>query len=229
FEQFAMEKVIDLFRDNDLVIMVGGTGLYLKAFLDGIDPIPAVPPPITEELIEAYDRFGLPWLQQQIAAVDPLFYHKAEVRNPHRLLRALGVFRATGTSIDTFRQQAPKPRPFQTICILLELPLPGMHHNISNRVNGMMQQGLEAEVRALIPAQQLQPLHTVGYKELFDFFEGHANLPQAIEAIKLHTRQYAKRQLTWFRKDLRYTRFSPNDREGILYHIDRHRLAPAQT
>ncbi len=220
FEQFAIEKASALFQHHNIVVMVGGTGLYIRAFTDGLDPIPAVPPSITEELAQEYNRFGLPWLQQQVAAADPGFYNKAEVQNPHRLLRALAVFRATGASIESFRQRAPKSRPFHIIPLFLQLPLPRLHHNITQRVNDMMQQGLEAEVRSLIPFQQLQPLHTVGYQELFDYFNGNTTLSQATEAIQLHTRQYAKRQLTWFRKDPRYTAFSPDDRQGIFQHID---------
>jgi len=228
FEEFAMEKAAALFQHNNLVVMVGGTGLYLRAFTDGLDPIPAVPPSITEELLQEYNRFGLPWLQQQVAAADPKFYSKAEVQNPHRLLRALAVFRATGASIEAFRQRAPKSRPFQIIPLLLQLPLPRLHQNIAQRVDDMMLQGLEAEVRSLIPFQQLQPLHTVGYKELFQYFNGSSSLSQATEAIKLHTRQYAKRQLTWFRKVPRYIPFSPDDRPVIIQHIDKLLLTAAQ-
>lgn len=201
FEAYALEKANHLFRTHNTVVMVGGTGLYLKAFTDGMDAIPEVPEAIRNSIIEDYNKLGLEWLQQQVAEADPQFYATGEIKNPHRLMRALEVYRATGKSILTFRKGSKAERPFRIIKIALQLPKEQLHNNINRRVDKMMNVGLLDEVKSLLPYRHLGPLQTVGYTELFDYLEGTKTLHAAVEDIKKNTRQYAKRQLTWFRKD----------------------------
>jgi tRNA dimethylallyltransferase len=191
-------------------VMVGGTGLYIRAFCEGMDLIPNVPGEIRQQVIEAYNTHGMEWLQAEVEKTDPEFYKVGEVQNPQRMMRALEVMRATGKSILEFRKGRKATRDFAIKKIALELPKEELHRNINARVDQMMQAGLLEEVRSLIPYQHLNALNTVGYKELFDYFNGVNNLEKAVEEIKKNTRQYAKRQLTWFRKD-QYEWINTND------------------
>jgi tRNA dimethylallyltransferase len=204
FEQYALAALENIYRDRDIAVVVGGTGLYIKALLEGMDEIPGVPEVLHNELIHEYNKNGLEWLQDQVRTLDPAFYEKGEIQNPQRLLRALEVWKATGRSLMDFRKGEKTPRYFDIIKIALQLPQADLHHNINKRVEAMMEHGLLEEVRLLIPWQHLNALQTVGYRELFDHFNGEISLAGAIERIKISTRQYAKRQLTWFRKDNEY-------------------------
>ena len=210
FEQYAIKKSNELFEKNDVVILTGGTGLYIKAFCGGMDEIPEVPEVVRNEIVEQYKQHGLPWLQEQLQYLDPKFFEAGEIKNPHRLMRALEVFKATGKSILDFRKGKKVEREFNVIKIALQLPKEDLHRNIETRVDKMMQMGLSEEVRSLIPYQHLNALQTVGYKELFDYFNGEIDLQGAVELIKRNTKQYAKRQLTWFKKDNTYQWIEPD-------------------
>lgn len=218
FEEYALAIAKELFKNHDHIVMVGGTGLYIKAFTEGMDQIPDVPDDIHYDVVNAYKQNGLEWLQHQIRILDPQFYAKGEIQNPQRMMRALEVVKATGQSILSFRTGEKKQRDFDVVKIALELPKEQLHHSINHRVDRMMQLGLVEEVRSLIPYQRLNALQTVGYRELFDYFNGETTLHDAVEAIKRNTRQYAKRQLTWFRKDKEYRWFLP-DAEVIINSI----------
>ncbi|HUQ97234.1 MAG TPA: tRNA (adenosine(37)-N6)-dimethylallyltransferase MiaA [Chitinophagaceae bacterium] len=218
FEQWAIEKIHGLFKKFDTVVLTGGTGLYLQAFCEGFDAVPAVPENVRQELTESYKNKGLAWLQQQVQQQDPLFYAKGEIQNPQRLLRALEVITATGTSIETFKRGEKKTRAFKIVKTALYLPKETLHQNISHRVAVMMQSGLIDEVRGLLLFKQFNALQTVGYKEMFAYLDGHLNLDEAIEAIKRNTRHYAKRQLTWFKKDPAYHWFLP-DASQLMHFI----------
>jgi len=209
FERYALEQAEMLFKKHDTIVMVGGTGLYIKAFCEGMDPMPEVDAEIRKAIIHDYEEKGLPWLQAEVAAADPQFYSEGEILNPHRLMRALEVVRATGTSILDFRRGEAALRPFAVLPFALDLPKEALHHNIHARVDDMMEEGLLDEVRQLLPYCGQPPLQTVGYAELFDYLEGSISLEGATEKIKTHTRQYAKRQLTWFRRDKGYTWLHP--------------------
>ncbi|WP_121357137.1 tRNA (adenosine(37)-N6)-dimethylallyltransferase MiaA [Flavisolibacter nicotianae] len=210
FEAFALAKATELFKKHDHVVMVGGTGLYIKAFTEGMDTIPDVPEVLHAEVVDAYRENGLEWLQHQVKLLDPLFYEKGEIHNPQRMMRALEIVKATGQSILSFRTGEKKRRDFETVRIALDLPREQLYQRINHRVDLMMEHGLQEEVRALLPYQHLNALQTVGYRELFDFFNGETTLHDAVEAIRLNTRRYAKRQLTWFRKDREYQWFPPD-------------------
>jgi tRNA dimethylallyltransferase len=201
FERYALAAADEIFQSNPVAIMVGGTGLYIKAFCEGIDPMPEIPDTIRKQVIDGYESKGLIWLQKELEQKDPEFWKVAEQQNPQRLMRALEVRYGTGQSILTFRTKQKTQRPFRTIKIGLELPKELLHRNIHTRVDRMMEDGLVEEVRSLEPYRSLNALRTVGYRELFDHFDGLTDLPTAVENIKTNTRHYAKRQMTWFRKD----------------------------
>jgi tRNA dimethylallyltransferase len=201
FEQYALQKANDIFTKNDVAILVGGTGLYIKAFCDGIDALPDIDPAIRENIIANFEKNGLQWLQQQVAKNDPIYFTNGEIKNPHRLIRVLEVKLSTGNSITTYQTNQKKQRPFAIKKIGLQLPKEILHQNINQRVDVMMQQGLLQEVESLLAFKTHNALQTVGYKELFEYFDNKLSLQEAIERIKINTRQYAKRQITWFKKD----------------------------
>jgi len=226
FEAYAMQKVADIFATNNIVVMTGGTGLYIKAFCEGMDAIPDVPEVIRQQIKGEFAQYGLNWLQQQIQQYDPLYYQKGEIQNPQRLMRALEVYKATGKSIWQFHKNEKAKRDFNIIKIALELPKEQLHHNINHRVDNMMEAGLLNEVQSLIPYQYINALQTVGYKELFDFFKGEVLLTDAVENIKKNTRQYAKRQMTWFKKDKDYQWFQTGEQQQLYQHIDNRLKTP---
>jgi tRNA dimethylallyltransferase len=201
FEQLALQWTADIFRNNPTAVMVGGTGLYIRAFTDGLDDIPPADPDLRQRLRQQYQQDGIAWLQQEVRQLDPAFFAEGEQHNPHRLLRALEVRLSTGRSILSFRSRTPQQRPFHIRKIGLELPKEELHRRIHDRVDTMMQQGLLEEVKGLLPWRTHKALQTVGYKELFDYLDGACSLDEAVANIKTNTRHYAKRQLTWFRKD----------------------------
>lgn len=221
FEQYALEKAATLFEQQDVVVMVGGTGLYIKAFCEGLDEVPEVTEEIRAQIIEQYQTEGMEWLQSQVQAKDPAFFAVGEIQNPHRLMRALEVVTATGRSILDFRTGIKKQRPFKVIKIALDLPKEQLHHNINTRVDKMIAQGLVEEVQSVAPFRANSALQTVGYKEILSYLEGEISLEEAIELIKRNTRQYAKRQLTWFRKDKAYSWITPEkgQLENLLHGI----------
>ena len=201
FGKLALQYAHEVWAHNDVVVMCGGTGLYIKAFCDGIDNIPAAPAGIRQAINERYEKAGLSWLQREVQQQDPAFYAVAEIHTPQRLIRALEVLYATGQSITTFRTGSTFQRDFRVIKAGINLPKPQLHANIETRVQQMVTAGLVEEVRPVLPYRHHNALQTVGYSEIFDYLDGKTTLAQAIELVTIHTRQYAKRQLTWFRKD----------------------------
>lgn len=219
FEQYALEKAEELFRQKDTLVLVGGTGLYIKAFCEGMDEVPGVSEEIRNDIVENFYLYGLNWLQEEVRKADPRYYEVGEIQNPQRLMRALEVVRATGQSILNYRKGVKAARPFRVVKVALTLPKEELHQRIHKRVEQMMEHGLLEEVRSLIPYQHLNALQTVGYKELFEYFKGQVSLAEAIELIKRNTRQYAKRQMTWFRKDKEYVWFAPHELSQIKEHL----------
>ena len=201
FEQYALQKVNEIFKQHDVAVMVGGTGLYVKTFCNGIDEVPVVDEKIRAKINADFEWEGLEWLQKEVEKNDPVYYAKGEIKNPHRLMRALEVKLSTGRSIIEFQTQQKKYRPFNIIKIGLEIPKEQLHKNINGRVDAMMKAGLLEEVKKLVPHKKLNALQTVGYRELFGYHTGDLLLEDAVEIIKINTRQYAKRQMTWFKKD----------------------------
>lgn len=210
FEAEALSLVRELFKTRHSLVMVGGTGLYIRAFAEGLDQIPAIPDKVKYDIRQQYELHGLKWLQEQLAIKDPAYLSKAEAHNPHRLMRALEVWEATGHSILHYQQGTSQIRPFRFIKIGLDLPRQQLYKRIDERVLKMMDQGLEQEARNLLRWRHLPALQTVGYQELFEYFDGSISLVRAIELIQQHSRNYAKRQLTWFRRDKGIKWFSPD-------------------
>lgn len=219
FEEYALGKIKHIFKQHDIAVMVGGTGLYVKTFTDGIDEVPVIKPAIREQIIADYEWEGLAWLQKEVEKNDPLYFEKGEIKNPQRLMRALEVKLSTGKSIIEFQTQQKRSRDFNIIKIGLEMPREDLIKKINRRVDEMMQHGLLEEVKNLLPNKELNALQTVGYRELFGHLIGDLSLQDATEAIKINTRQYAKRQMTWFKKDEDTKWCGPNFEE-VLYLIN---------
>ncbi|MEO6230386.1 MAG: tRNA (adenosine(37)-N6)-dimethylallyltransferase MiaA [Ferruginibacter sp.] len=201
YEKYALQAAQDIFKKSDIAIIAGGTGLYVKTFCEGIDEVPIILPGIRENIVAGYEANGIEWLQQQVMEKDPAWYQQGEVKNPHRLMRALEVIQSTNKSLLQFQTQEPVKRDFEIIKIGLELPREILYQRINERVEQMMKDGLEAEVRLLQSFKTLNALQTVGYKELFSYFDHELSLDEAVALIQQNTRHYAKRQMTWFKKD----------------------------
>jgi tRNA dimethylallyltransferase len=207
FEELALQWTEEIFQKQKHrpaqphAVMVGGTGLYGKAFAEGLDEIPPVDPLIRQQVRQSYEQYGLDWLRQEVRKKDPDFYTTGEMSNPQRIMRALEVKLSTGLSILFFRTREKRPRPFTIQKIGLQLPKEDLHRRIHDRVDRMMDEGLLDEVESLRSCRDHNALQTVGYKELFDYLDGRTPLEKAVEEIKKNTRHYAKRQMTWFRKD----------------------------
>ncbi|HYF29785.1 MAG TPA: tRNA (adenosine(37)-N6)-dimethylallyltransferase MiaA [Chitinophagaceae bacterium] len=216
FEELSLQWCEDIFRGHDAAVMAGGTGLYIHAFMGGLDAIPAINPGIREEVMALFQQQGVAGLQAAITTEDPLFAASGEMQNPQRLMRALEVKRSTGESILSYRSAQPKNRPFNMLAIGLDVPRSQLYQQIDHRVDEMMRRGLLEEAKALFPFRALNALQTVGYTELFEHLDGSISLPRAVELIKQHTRNYAKRQLTWFRKIPNVHWFSPADITGVI-------------
>lgn len=201
FEEYALRKAKELFSGHDVIVMVGGTGLYIKAFCEGLDKIPAIDPVIRERVVVNYNHKGIDWLKEELESKDPTYSEKGEMKNPQRMMRALEVIESTGQSILSFRNTGREKRDFNIVKYGIQISREELHRNIDSRVDQMLQAGLVEEARPLLPFRNLNALQTVGYKELFDFFESQTTLAVATALIKQNTRQYAKRQLTWFRRE----------------------------
>jgi tRNA dimethylallyltransferase len=201
FEQYALDKVEELFTTRDTVVMVGGTGLYIKAFCEGLDRIPPIEPAIRERIIQQFEKLGLRWLQKEVSVKDPIYWEKGEQQNPQRLMRALEVILGTGNSIVSYQHKNKITRPFHIVKIGMEMPREQLYDRINQRVLNMVEEGLEQEVKSLIPFASLNALQTVGYSEWLPYFNGAISKERVVELIQQNTRHYAKRQMTWFKKD----------------------------
>ena len=220
FEQYALQKTNELFVTHDKVIMVGGTGLYIKAFCEGLDDIPEVKPEIRSQITEMYKLKGLQWLQNEMKKKDPDFFKVGEIKNPQRLMRALEVIESTGKSILEYRKSEKAIREFTIIKIGLELPKKELNRNINERVDKMIEAGLLEEVQSLLSFKHLNALQAVGYREIFEHLIRGTALTDTIEEIKKNTRHYAKRQMTWFKKDKELEWFHPREFEKMIRLID---------
>ncbi len=201
FEQYALDKIEELFTTKDSVVMVGGTGLYIKAFCEGLDMIPAIDPTIREGIIQQFEKLGLRWLQKEVSVKDPIYWEKGEQQNPQRLMRALEVILGTGNSIVSYQHKNKITRPFKIMKIGIEMPREQLYDRINQRVLNMVEEGLEQEVKRLIPFASLNALQTVGYSEWLPYFNNEISKERVVELIQQNTRHYAKRQMTWFKKD----------------------------
>jgi tRNA dimethylallyltransferase len=201
FESYAMSAIEKIFENNDVAVMVGGTGLYIKAFCEGVDMIPPISPALRQSILDQYVNKGLRWLQNELKESDPRWYAAGEIKNPQRMMRALEVVKGTGKSILDFQKGEKAARNFRIVKIAPDIARDQLYNNINSRVDEMITAGLADEVKQLMPYRKLNALQTVGYAELFDYYNGKISLEKAIDDIKKNTRHYAKRQVTWFKKD----------------------------
>lgn len=215
YEKEALSLLHDYFTKRKVAILSGGTGLYIKAVVDGLDEFPVVPEYILEEIKEEYARNGIEHLQSWLQRHDTAYYERVDINNPHRLIRAISIIRHTNRPFSSFLGHAKSERSFHPLFILLMREREELYQRINHRVDLMIEQGLIREAEALFPYRRLKSLQTVGYQELFDYLEGKHSLEKAIELIKRNTRRYAKRQLTWFRRDSRWHPFHPEEKEAI--------------
>lgn len=214
FERDAITKLQELFKQHDVVIAVGGSGLYVKALIEGLDDLPKADEALRAELNTLFAEQGIEALQKRLASIDENLLTQTEIQNPQRVMRAIEVAEAKQKGfVPAFSKQ---PRNFKTISVVLDLPREQLYANINKRVELMMQEGLLEEVKRMLPYKNNYALQTVGYTEIFDFLEGKHSIEKAVELIQQHTRNFAKRQLTWFRKEAPEHWFSPADDEKIL-------------
>ncbi len=211
FEALALRYLDEIFTKHTTAVVSGGTGLYIKSLCEGLDEMPETDPNIAILIETAYKQNGLEWLQQQLQQDDQEFYNCGEIQNPARLMRALSFVRSTGKSITSYRTDTKKERPFKIVKAGLELPRELLFTRINTRVDKMIKEGLLVEAEGLYTYREHKNLQTVGYTEIFDHIEGKWSIAEAIDKIKQHTRNYAKRQMTWFKKDKEITWFNPTD------------------
>lgn len=220
FEREAVDCIETLFKEHEQLILVGGSGLYINAILNGVDEFEEIPAEIREHLIKEYNEKGLIFLQEELKKLDEVYYNQVDLNNPQRIMRALEVCIHTQKPFSSFRKKEKKERSFNTINLLINTEREVLYQRINNRVDMMMKQGLLEEVKALYPYKHFNALNTVGYKELFDFMDGKCTLDEAVNMIKQNSRRYAKRQLTWFNHQGEFETFAPTDLEKIKAYID---------
>ena len=201
YEQQALPVMDNLFKSNRFAILAGGSGLYISAVVKGLDQLPGSNPQIHDQLIETFREQGIKPLRDTLRQLDPEYYCFVDLDNPKRIIRALDVCLSTGKTFSSFRKNQPAPRFFRTIKIALNLPRNELHARINARVDEMIVNGLLREARQVYQFRHLNALNTVGFKELFEYFDGTVTLENAIEKIKTNTRRYARRQITWLRKE----------------------------
>ena len=216
YERDAIALLDELFKTHDAVIMTGGSGLFNDAVCNGIDAMPDVAPDIREKVQKMHDEGGLKALQDEVQRLDPEYFAIVDQQNPRRLQRAIEVCYQTGKTFTSFRSGNAIQRDFDIKKYALLWDRQELIERIDKRVDMMMEQGLLEEAKSLYPKRYLNALNTVGYKELFAYFDGHCSLDEAVEQIKIHTRQYAKRQMTWLRKDNSYHWIMPEDFDNTV-------------
>ena len=215
----ALERLQELFLHHDTVVAVGGSGLYVQALCEGMDDLPKADPTLRERLTERLRNEGVAVLAEELRRLDPVYYEQVDRCNPARVLRAVEVCLQTGRTYSELRTGAKRKRDFEVVKIGVDLPREELYERIDRRVDRMMESGLEAEARSVYPLRHLQSLQTVGYKELFAWFDGTISRDEAVELIKRNSRRYAKRQLTWFRRDPAIRWFPPDDLPAIECHL----------
>lgn len=221
YEAEALRRLDELFKRHKTVVAVGGSGLYIKALCEGLDSLPDVPAELREELRKELQANGLEALLEELHDRDPEFYAQVDRANSSRVLRALEVCRASGKPYSSFRRGEVQSRNFEIIKIGIDLPRDYLYERIDSRVDEMLRMGLEAEAQAVYPLRHHNSLQTVGYRELFDYFSGECDLARAVELIKRNSRRYAKRQMTWFRRESGIEWFTEFTLEDVVRHIDR--------
>lgn len=215
FERDAMELLVELYKENNIVILVGGSGLYIKALWEGLDEMPPVNEALRQELIYNFEQNGITYLQEKLRELDAHKLENIDSQNPQRLMRAIEI----ASQNITLNKIKPK-RPFEVIKICLNKDREQLYHTINKRVDIMINNGLLKECEQMVEFRNHYALKTVGYTEIFEFFDGIHSLPKAIELIKQHSRNYAKRQITWFKREVDLQWFEPNENTKIIEFIN---------
>ena len=219
FEEDSIKKISSLFKIYDNLILVGGSGLYVDAICNGLDNIPQTPQEIRDRINNEFSEKGINWLQEKVKKIDLDFYHKSDISNPQRLKRCLEVYQNTGEKISSFYKKERKKRDFKIIKIGISIEREKLYNRINQRVDQMIKNGLIDEAKKLFQHQKLNALNTVGYKELFDFFDNKIDIETAVEEIKKNSRRLAKRQITWFKRDKQINWFQINKENEIIKFI----------
>ena len=220
YEKEALECLDQLFLKKNVAILCGGSGLYIQAICRGMDPLPESDPELRKQLSELLDTEGITALQKKLQELDPDFFSLVDHSNPHRMIRAIEVCMLTGKKYSGMRKGETVERNFRIVKIGLDVERGPLYANINTRVNKMMEEGLEEEARKVYPLKHLNSLNTVGYKELFDYFDGKTDLETATTLIRQNTRNYAKRQLTWFRRDPEIKWFDPTQEADMIAFLE---------
>jgi tRNA dimethylallyltransferase len=220
FENEALQIISSLFKKHDIVLLVGGSMMYVDAVCNGIDIMPDADPEIRKTLKEKLDEEGIESLRFQLKKLDPEYYGIVDLKNPNRIIHAIEISILTGKPYSSFRSNPKKPRPFSVIKIGLDCERGDLHKRINDRVDKMMLEGLENEARGLYHLKHLNALNTVGYREIFEYFDGKYSREKAIELIKRNSRRYARKQLTWFRNDNEMNWFAPDQITQIISFIE---------
>jgi len=220
YERAALALLDQLYEEQDIVIMAGGSGLFIKAVCEGMDRFPNVPAEVKAGVQQLLDEKGMEALQAELEKADPDYYKIVDLHNPHRLIRALGVCRASGQPFTSFWQQSNVKRHFEPIYILTEMEREALYERINKRVDLMLENGLVQEAKSLYPKRRLTSLQTVGYRELFEHFDGTISMEKAIELIKRNSRRYAKRQMTWLRGNPAWKAFAPSPSSPIIQYVE---------
>jgi tRNA dimethylallyltransferase len=220
YEMQVLEKLERLFEKHDLVLMVGGSGLYIDAVCFGIDDLPTIDPALRSQLLQRLEKEGLEVLTRELKKFDPLSYSQVDLKNHMRVLKALEVSMQTGKPYSSFLSSEKKKRPFQILRLALDIKREILYEKINQRVLEMMEAGLLEEARQLWPLRSFTAMKTVGYRELFRHLDGELSLNEAVDLIQRNTRKFARKQLTWFRKDKQYQWFSPEQLPSMLHWIE---------
>jgi tRNA dimethylallyltransferase len=220
YEREALAVLDELFQKKDVVILSGGTGLYIDAVCFGLDDVPQADPALRTELMNRLETEGLEPLQQQLRLLDPTYAETADLQNSQRVVRALEVILSSGKPYSSFRKKEASPRPFQTVFIALDRPREALYDRIDRRMDAMLASGLIEEVRSLLPYRHFTALQTVGYKEVFGYLDGEYDAAELVRLLKRNSRRYAKRQLTWFRNQGNYQWFGAEEEEKIVKFIE---------
>ncbi len=212
----ALALIHSLFIKYNTLVLCGGSGLYIKAVLEGFDEMPEIPPGIRDQIITEYKLKGLEWLQQETKEIDPDYFEQVDIKNPHRLIRTLELFKASGQKMSQLRVKEKRTHHFEVVKIGLELEREQLYTRIDTRMDVMIEKGLFSEAEHFFPNRNLNALQTVGYREIFDYFEGKYDKEEAIRLLKRNTRRYAKRQLTWFKRDPKIHWFRPEQLDEMV-------------
>jgi len=221
FERDVLSLLPRLFEKNNIVLMTGGSGMYIDAVCDGIDDIPDVDPSVREKYIMKYNEEGIEGLRVALKLLDPVHYSNVDLKNHKRIIRALEICESTGIPYSSFLKKQRRQRDFKIIKTGLTLPREELYRRINTRVDRMIESGLEKEARELCEMKDLNALNCVGYREFFDFFDGKITRDKAIELIKRNSRRYAKRQMTWWARDGKITWFQPEAVNEIIRFIEK--------